>query len=201
MHFIKDLSNTSWDDVHKRQLARFPLVEEWIALTGMKPGDTVLDIGPGPGAFTLQYASVVGGSGKIIALEKSEEAEAYLQVKLQIESVHHVEVHRGDAEEQIRVCNDGGEINIVMLTDVLHHAENPYLILKNIHSTVSQQAKLLISEFDPRAEGLIGPPLANRIDMAAVKDWAAMLNFEIVADGKQPFEHYYMVLQLAVSVS
>ncbi|MCF6410758.1 methyltransferase domain-containing protein [Pseudalkalibacillus salsuginis] len=194
MNFRKDLSNTTLDEIKKRQLVRFPLVKEWIEFVGIKNGDTVLDIGPGPGTFTLQYSNIVGEKGKIIAFEKSEEVTEYLKAELQKESIYNVEVQIGDAEKHIGVDKD--KINIVMLTDILHHAESPYQIMKNIHSlTISKKVKILISEFDPNAEGVIGPPLINRIDMEVMKNWAAELDFGILKEGKQNFEHYFILLE------
>ncbi|TLS52161.1 class I SAM-dependent methyltransferase [Paenibacillus antri] len=195
MEFRKALSGSSWEKVKNRQLLRFPLVHEWIEAAGIENGDTVLDIGPGPGVFTVHYAKVVGEQGKIIAIEKSEDAAAYLIAELQNQSIHHVDVRIGDAEQRVHVDND--DIDVVMLTDVLHHAEHPFQILKNLRNiTHAKPIKLFISEFDPEAEGRIGPPLVHRIHAETIQTWATELNFGMLAHGKQYSEHYYMLLSI-----
>jgi len=74
MEFHKDLSYLGWEKVRDRQLQRLPLVKEWASMVCLKKGSSLLDIGPGPGTFLDEYASIVGPEGQIIALEKSQEA-------------------------------------------------------------------------------------------------------------------------------
>ncbi len=73
MEFRKDLSNLAWEEVRKRQLLRFPLVSEWIKITGMVEGQYILDIGSGPGVFTCEYAKVVGPMGRVVSIEKNQQ--------------------------------------------------------------------------------------------------------------------------------
>lgn len=120
--FHKNLSELGWEKVKTRQLHRLPLAFEWIDLIQMKPGHSVLDIGPGPGVFTQHYTKVVGSTGKVTALEKSEEAIAYLKEEL-IQAESTTEILEGDAENV--ALYDQDPFDIVMLTDVLHHADSP----------------------------------------------------------------------------
>lgn len=171
------------------------MVRHWIELAGIRPGDTVLDIGSGPGVFTLQYAKTVGNKGRVLAWEKSKEGAAYLRAELKKENIDNVEVEVVDAAKSIRSVQ--ATIRIVMLTDVLHHADNPALIIRNLQRLpLASGAVILISEFDPSAAGSIGPPAYGRIAISEIKKWVEPLGFRIVREGSLAFEHYYLLIQI-----
>ncbi|SOC15223.1 methyltransferase family protein [Ureibacillus xyleni] len=121
MHFHKDLSYVGWEEVKRRQLERVPLVDEWIKLVNMKKGETVLDIGTGPGVFTLQYANFVGEDGKIYALDQSKEALDFFLKEMGEKKNNIMPICR-NAETSL---DNVGNVDIVMITDVLHHADSP----------------------------------------------------------------------------
>ena len=50
-----------------------------LAQIGLKPGDTLADIGSGDGYFSIPAARMVGQSGKIYALDVSAEAISELK--------------------------------------------------------------------------------------------------------------------------
>lgn len=191
MVFHKNLSELGWEKVKMRQLHRLPLVDEWIELIQMKSGFSVLDIGPGPGVFTQRYAKVVGSTGKVTALEKSEEAIAYLAKELK-QAESHIEIILGDAENT--VVHDQGSFDIVMLTDVLHHTDSPARVLKNLYNNLhTKNTRILIAEFDPKSEGEIGPPLEKRLRENDLYELLQNIGFTILSSGKQMFEHYYII--------
>jgi SAM-dependent methyltransferase len=53
----------------------------------VKPGDTVLEIGPGPGYFTVEAGRTVGPGGRVVALDVQREMAAILRRRLQEQGV------------------------------------------------------------------------------------------------------------------
>ena len=192
MHFEKDLSQADWDEMGRRQAGRIDLVREWIALTGMRAGSRVLDIGPGPGEFTCEYAKVVGAAGKVYALEKAESALAHLRRALDGRGLGNVVVLAGDAEEAVET---DGDVDLVMITDVLHHLDHPQAALRNVASVMRRHTRVLIAEFDPQAEGLIGPPLEHRLAARQIKGFLERAGLRPIAEGRQAFEHYFVMAE------
>jgi 2-polyprenyl-3-methyl-5-hydroxy-6-metoxy-1,4-benzoquinol methylase len=193
MQFYKDLSLLGWEEVRKRQQHRLPLVDEWIKLAQMEAGNSIIDIGPGPGVFTSRYAETVGNTGTVTALEKSQEAIEYLENNLSRTNTN-IEVICGDAEEID--LNAVGPFDIIMLTDILHHADSPTKILQNIFATVhTKDSRILISEFDPDSSGEIGPPIHKRLGEKYLFDVLRNTGFTVVDSGKQLYEHYYILAQ------
>ena len=190
MEFHKNLSHLGWDEVRDRQLQRLPLVKEWVSIVCLKKSSSLLDIGPGPGVFLSEYASIVGPEGRIIALEKSQEA---IQFALKEINLSNVSIICWDVEKSFNV--ELGHFNAITITDVLHHADSSIEILKNIHNLATEETLILIAEFDPEAEGKIGPPLKNRLAMSVLKLNVESVGFEIICEGKQILEHYYLLIK------
>jgi ubiquinone/menaquinone biosynthesis C-methylase UbiE len=188
--FSKNLSHIGWDEIKRRQSERVPLVHEWIRFTGMKQGMSVLDIGTGPGVFTRKYANVVGNQGLIYAIDKSAEALTYLLQDHQYQN-NILTIHI-DAELSL---DSIGKVDIVMITDVLHHSDAPKAILENVYYHLEQNGSVLIAEFDPLSKGQIGPPLQNRLPKETIKALCQSIGFRIVKEGQQAYEHYYVLLQ------
>jgi 2-polyprenyl-3-methyl-5-hydroxy-6-metoxy-1,4-benzoquinol methylase len=98
-----------------------------------------------------------------------------------------------DAEKPFN--DDLGNFNVITLTDILHHADSPQAILKNVHNQAAEDTLIFIAEFDSEAPGKIGPPLDKRLAMSELKLFFASLGLEVVREGKQDFEHYYFLLK------
>lgn len=192
MEFQKDLSHVEWEEVKRRQLQRIPLVYEWIKLVGMKQGLSVLDIGTGPGVFTKEYASVVQDKGIIYALDKSNEALEFLLKEINKHKIGNIQIIRGDAEISM---DHIGKADIVMITDILHHTDSPFDIIRNVYKHIDEDGCVLIAEFDPDSEGHIGPPLKNRLPKEEIKKLVQTIGFQVVREGNQEFEHYYLLIQ------
>lgn len=190
MEFDKNLSHVGWEEVKRKQLQRAPLVYEWIKFVGMKQGSTILDIGTGPGVFTMEYARVVGDQGTIYALDQSKEALDFFLKEVNEKNNNILTICR-NAEVSL---DSVGKVDIVMITDVLHHANSPVDIIRNVYQHIDENGCVLISEFDPDSDGHIGPPLQNRISKEEIKKLVQTIGFQVVKEGKQEYEHYYLLL-------
>ena len=77
-------------------------VEQAFALwgrAGLREGDTVLDLGCGPGFTSLDLAQVVGQQGKVLAVDKSPRFVEYLRAECARLGYRHVEPSLGSVEE------------------------------------------------------------------------------------------------------
>lgn len=98
-----------------------------------------------------------------------------------------------DAEKPYN--NELGKFDVITLTDVLHHADFPIAILKNVSNYATDDTIVLISEFDPESLGFMGPPLKHRLPLAEVKLMIEPLGFDIISEGTLDFEHYYLLIK------
>lgn len=185
--YHKDLSHTTWEDVWRRQGRRDPLADEWWRMLALRPGARIADVGCGPGYFTMRYAHMTGPTGHVHAVDVNEDALAHLRARL--DPAHHAHVTT-EALDLGKHPLPNLRFDAVLLTDVLHHADDPLRALRNLRET---PAPLLVAEFDPDGPGEMGPPREERIrpdDLLAMLREAGYAPGEVVG---QPFEHYCVI--------
>jgi len=185
--FQKDLSHLSWDDVYARQASRATLVGDWMDALRLKCGDRVLEIGAGPGYVSLALAERVGPTGIIYALDRSTDALAYLE-RLQSERrVRQIERIAGDAAVLEPSSVQAGS---ALVTMVLHHADDPAGILRNVARCVPTGAPVVIGEFHPEGPCSSGPPREHRLAPEQVEEWCEQSGLAVVGYRRQSPEHY-----------
>jgi ubiquinone/menaquinone biosynthesis C-methylase UbiE len=190
--YREDMSHTTWDKVFERQSHRVALLEEWMQDLEITPGTRVLDVGAGPGYFSLILAERVGPAGVVYAVDRSAEALDYL-ARLQHE--------RGITNIQ-RIVTDittmpAGTIRpqAALITMVLHHADDPRGMIAGAARQLSAEARAIVAEFHPEGPGEYGPPLSERIAPERVRPWCEDAGFEVLTYRRQTPEHYMWIVQ------
>lgn len=190
--FKKDLSHLSWDEVYARQAKRAGLIGAWIDGLRLKAGDRVLEIGAGPGYVSFALAERVGPTGVVYALDRSADALAYLE-RLQAE--------RGVAQIQ-RIVGDaavleptGVQAGSALITMVLHHADDPAAILRNVARCLPAGAPVVIGEFHPQGPCSSGPPRDHRFAPKQVEKWCEQAGLTVTGYRRQTPEHYVLFAQ------
>src|SRR5271169_5330773 len=132
--FRKDLTHLTWDEVYARQVMRADLVAEWMEALRLKTGDRVLEIGAGPGYVSLVLADRVGSSGFVYAVDRSADALAHLERLHKERGVSNIRRLVGDAAT-LKLA--GLRADSALISMVLHHAEDPAGILRNVGRLLS----------------------------------------------------------------
>lgn len=92
---------------HDEELARLGLQHRaWQSCTAsawqtaeIGPGQTILDVGCGPGYATLDLAELVGSTGCVVAIDKSEKFLNALEAECRHRGLDNITVHRADLDE------------------------------------------------------------------------------------------------------
>lgn len=190
--YRKDLSHLSWDEVFARQMRRADLVAEWMEHLCLKPGDRVLDIGAGPGYVSLVLADRVGSGGTVYAIDRSGDALAHLERLQKERGVSHILRLVADAAtlEPSAVVADAA-----LVTMVLHHADHPADILRNVHRLLVPSGLAVVAEFHPDGPCEQGPPQAHRLGTEQVQAWCESAGFLVRTYHRQTPEHYMLLIQ------
>lgn len=109
-------------------------------------GATVLDAGCGSGEDSLAMATLVGASGRVVAVDTDREAITKLRKRAERRGL----TPRIDA----RVCTDTnlgtgdlvGRVDFALAVYVFHHAADPAALLRDIHAALTPGKPLLIVE-------------------------------------------------------
>ncbi len=109
----------------------------------VKKGMKVLDMGCGPGLYSVAMAEMVGETGKVIAADIQKEMLDILKNKLE----------NTDLESRIKLVeskknniNVGEKVDFALVFYVVHEINNPEKFLKQIKKTLKKNSKVLIIE-------------------------------------------------------
>lgn len=190
--YRRDLSHLTWDQVYTRQVQRSVLAADWMDALTLKAGDRVLDVGPGPGFVSLLMAGRVGAEGLVYAVDRAAEALAYL-ARLQNErGIRNIQTFAADAAT---VELPGVTVDAALIAMVLHHADDPAGILRNVARLTKPEGLTVIAEFDPDGPCEHGPPRQHRLAPRQVQAWCEAAGWSPRAERRQSPEHYMVLAQ------
>ena len=190
--FRKDLTHLTWDEVYARQEKRGFLVDAWMDALHLKPGDRVLEVGAGPGYVSMILARRVGPEGLVYAVDKSAEALAHLERRQKEHAVSQIE--RIVADAAAFVLSDISAQS-ALITMVLHHAEDPLGILRNVARLLPPGGLTVVAEFEPDGPCEQGPPPEHRIGRERIRAWCEAAGLTVLDYRRQSPEHYMMIVQ------
>jgi len=148
-------------------------------------GMTVLDIGCGPGFFTMEMAKIVGISGKVIAADLQEGMLRKLEDKIRnTEFQNIIQLHQCQ-ENKIGLAE---KVDFVLVFWMLHEVPDQLRFLKEISTLLKPDAKIMIVE-----------PLfhVSKNDFASLIESVRGLGFKLIDRPKVFFSHS-MVIKIAI---
>ena len=192
--YRKDLSHLTWDEVYARQVQRGVLVGGWMDALRLKPGDRILDVGPGPGFVSLLFAERVGPSGLVYAVDPSAEALAYLQRLQKERPIANIKTFVADAA---KIDLPGVKLDAALVAMVLHHTDDPSGIMRNVARLLRPNGLAVIAEFCPNGPCEHGPPRDHRLTSQQLRSWCDAAGLTTVSERRQSPEHYMVLVQRA----
>lgn len=117
---------------------------------GLKPGQSVADIGAGTGLFTNIFATQVGPEGKVYAVDIAQPFLDHIAAHARQAGLTQVETVRSSAET---CALPEASIDVAFICDTYHHFENHAAMLASIHRALRPGGRLVLVEFD-RREGI-----------------------------------------------
>lgn len=121
----------------------FKPVSKYIDRFGIKPGDTIIDYGCGPGDYIRSASQIVGEKGIVYAVDIHEMA---------ITSVENI-IRNHDLKNVRTVLTDGGIVNIeshkadlIYAIDMFHMVKDTDLFLKELCRLTRHEGVLIIED-------------------------------------------------------
>jgi ubiquinone/menaquinone biosynthesis C-methylase UbiE len=190
--FQKDLSHTTWDEVYARQARRADLMPGWFEALQLKAGDHVLDVGSGPGYVSLALADRVGPDGIVYAVDRSRDALAHLE---RIQKERKLPQIRRVAADIGTLTRYDAQADSALVTMVLHHADDPGGVMRNVGQLLPPRARVVVAEFHPEGPCEAGAPREHRLTPEQVQAWCEAAGFKVLDYRRQSAEHYMLVAQ------
>ncbi len=106
------------------------LTHDVLVRAGIGPGMRVLDFGAGAGDVSLALAQLVGPTGRVIAVDRADEAAARAVARFAALGVERVDVHIGDEDTALALAGAGYDAVVGRL--VLLHQRDPEATLTRL---------------------------------------------------------------------
>jgi tRNA A58 N-methylase Trm61 len=148
-----------------------------IASLGLKPGQTVADIGAGPGVLSLPLAKAVAPVGKVYAVEIDKAFLDRIAQKTRAANVTNVVTVLGAFGDPTLPARD---VDVALFHDVLHHIKDRAGYLKAMAGYVKPGGRIAIVELPPDGSHKDEPALV--VTKEQVKQWMADAGFKPVQE-------------------
>jgi SAM-dependent methyltransferase len=140
------------------------------------PGETVLDIGCGPGHATVELAEIVGPSGHIIAVDESPLFLKHLQDRVAARRLRNVERFLGDAQQlEVLLPQYKGKADLAYARWVLCFVPDPEAVVRGIASLLKPGGRVAVQDYFNYESMSIAPknPAFTRVINAIGQSWRA----------------------------
>jgi len=148
----------------------------------LKAGDVFLDLGCGPGEYALHASKLVGVSGLVYALDKSESLIADLKQQAGGEGIENIIAMVADVTKLLPIRE--GCVDLCLVATVLHIPDvtkTVETLCAEIRRVLKQNGRLAIIECHSK-DLSFGPPKHMRLSPEQVKDSMAQGGFIVLTE-------------------
>jgi ubiquinone/menaquinone biosynthesis C-methylase UbiE len=173
-----------------RGRARWQKPDAVVEALGLRPGQTVGEIGAGPGYFTVRLARAVGPRGHVFAVDPEPRMLTMLAARLARARVRTVTpVLGGDDDPRLPAAS----CDLVLAVDTYHHVPAGPAFLRRLARALRPGGRLVNVDFHRRPTP-VGPPVEHRVAREAFLRDARRAGLRLVAEpGFLPYQ-YFLIL-------
>lgn len=137
---------------------------------GITQGKVVFDVGCGPGYASLDLAKLVGPSGKVIAIDKSERFLSALEAECRAQRIENITTRRVDLDDYDFARNKG---DAAWCRWVFAFLTRPREIASRLAAGISSGGSLVVHEYFDYATWRTSPrcPELERFVRAVMRSW------------------------------
>jgi len=111
----------------------------------LQPGMTAMDVGCGVGFFTIPMARLVGGAGRVIAVDLQPQMLAETQASTARAGCGNITAHQCDSRT-LGVAQWAGMVDFALMFYMLHEAPDPQRLIGEVCATLKPGGRVLFAE-------------------------------------------------------
>lgn len=166
-----------------------------VTAVGIKPGNTIADIGAGTGIYSREFASAVGKDGEVFAVDIAKGFLTHIRERAAKEGIRNISTILC-SEDSVKLPADS--IDAAFICDTYHHFEYPESTLASLHKALRKGGTLVVIDFE-RIPGksrkfILGHVRAGK-DVVRSEIEAAGFDFVEEADISGLEENYFLRFQ------
>ena len=164
-------------------------MDEIVARLGLKPGNTVADIGAGSGLFEVPLGKAVSPGGKVYAVDI--DAGFFPQIKKKAD-----EAHLTDVQTVLGKYTDPNlpdkNIDLVFFHDVLHHIQDRAGYLKSVAGYLKPSGRVAVIDYE-MGQGPHKAAPELEVSREQLGAWAKQAGLKEAEDVKMFSDRYFLV--------
>ena len=175
-----------------------PTREQWqqpdavVAALRLSPGQTVAEIGAGPGYFSLRLARAVGDAGHVFAVEVEPRILEVLRERIAASGLRNLSPVLALPDDALL---PRASCDCVLLVNTFHHFAEPVAALLRLSRSLRPGGRLVNIDFHARETGM-GPPLAHRVPREQFLSWVEAAGLRLVEEPEFLPHQYFVVAQV-----
>jgi ubiquinone/menaquinone biosynthesis C-methylase UbiE len=161
-----------------------------VSLSGVRPGDSVLEVGSSSGYLARKLAAAAGPAGHVTGVDPSQAAIAYARRRARRAMTFAV----GVAQD---LDLPASSFDVVTCTLAIHHipARKRQVAFREMHRVTKPGGRLLVADFDPSRRPLPLHPGGRRMRHASttvgpLEELAATAGYQVESSGGLPLLRY-----------
>jgi ubiquinone/menaquinone biosynthesis C-methylase UbiE len=167
--------------------------EEVLRRLGLSRGDSIADIGCGPGFFTLPAAEIVGEGGLVMAADIQGEMLSAIRSRAAEHGFTNVHVVK-TSDKEIPIPD--ASCDVVLLAFVLDEVEQRASFLHRAARLLKPGGRLAVLEWE-KEQQTVGPPIADRISPEELRADADAAGLYLDEQRELNDQHYICVFTRA----
>jgi ubiquinone/menaquinone biosynthesis C-methylase UbiE len=145
-----------WNDIRSLHVPEETVERELLALVGESPVGDLLDVGTGTGRV---LALLAPRATRAVGVDRSHEMLALARASLAGAEYRHVQLRHGD---MYHLALPAQSMDLAVLHQVLHFADDPTAVMREIARVLRPGGRLLLVDFAPHAEESLRDQHAHR---------------------------------------
>ena len=164
-------------------------VDRVVSLARISPGTRVLDVGCGPGVFTIPLAAAVGLEGEVTAVDLEQVMVDACQARVEEAGLENVRVLRS---EESRLPLPSAAYDLAFACHLLHELEDAPALLGEVRRVLRPGGRFISVDWE-KIDMPIGPPTRHRFTPEEATALLSSAGFEVSVHAPVTWANFMLI--------